>query len=234
MIWDGVIAGTWPPVSTRRLGPFTLREGGGGGKRVEAASCEGTPSDEELSAAERAIDGPGRRTLFRVDEGQVAFDRMLSARGYLVLDPTLVLSGPVAPLAGVETPPVSAFTVWPALQLQREIWSEGGIGPARLAVMERVSGPRTSILGRMSDQPAGTAFVALSGDTAMIHAVEIRRAYRRQGLATVMMRHAARWAAGQGADTLSVLVTEANDAAIALYRGLGLEGGRCYHYRLRP
>ena len=159
---------------------------------------------------------------------------MLSDRGYLVLDPTSLLEGPIAPLIAQKAPPVSGFTVWPPLRVQRDIWAEGRIGPDRIAVMERVAAPKVSILGRTADQPAGTCFVALSGSVAIVHALEIRTEHRRQGLGRHMMIHAAQWAGRHGADRLAVLVTEANDAAIALYRGLGLAGGRCYHYRLRP
>ena len=228
-----LLAETWPPVATRRIGPFTLRESGGG-KRAEAATCDGVPTHDDLARAERAMDGAGRRALVSVAPDQRELDRMLAERGYLVLDPTLLLQGPTAPLAAHAPPPVSGFTVWPPLRVQRDIWAEGRIGPDRIAVMERVAVPRVSILGRGSDQPAGTCFVALSGRAVVVHALEIRAAHRRRGLGRQMMAHAARWGQDHGADRLSVLVTEANDPAIALYRGLGLQGGRCYHYRLRP
>ena len=32
---------TWPPASSQRLGPFRLRDGAGGGKRVSAAVQDG-------------------------------------------------------------------------------------------------------------------------------------------------------------------------------------------------
>ncbi|QFU07076.1 Acetyltransferase (GNAT) family protein [Rhodobacteraceae bacterium THAF1] len=219
---------TWPPASLRSLGPFTLRDGGGGGKRVSAASVEGTPTDPELDTAEKHTD------LFAVRPDQTDFDMVLADRGYELVDPTLILSCDVAALTTPEPSPVSGFTVWPPLQVQRDIWAEGGIGPARLAVMDRVTGPKTSILGRAQDKPAGAAFVAIHGGTVMVHAVEVRAGLRRFGLATHMMRHAARWAQVRAATRIAVLVTEANTAAIALYRGLGLTGGRCYHYRSKP
>lgn len=230
---DAILAATWPPVATRALGAFTLREGGGGGKRVSAASCAGVPGVEDLAAAEREMDGPGRQTLFSVRPDQAEFDRMLTERGYLVLDPTLWLSCPIDDLIR-DTPPETAFTVWPPLQVQRDIWAEARIGPERLAVMERVAGPKTSILGRADDRPAGTAFVAIHGDTAMVHALEVHKDARRKGLGGWMMAGAARWAAERGARTMAVLVTEANDRAIAFYHRLGMIGERCYHYRLRP
>lgn len=228
-----VLHATWPPAATRRVGPFTLRDGAGGGKRVSAASCGQLPDAEDLAAAERAMDAAGGQTLFSVRPDQAEFDRMLTARGYLVLDPTLWLSCPIDRLTAAP-PPETGFTVWPHLQVQRAIWAAGRIGPERLAVMERVTGPKTTILGRVNDRPAGTAFVAIHDGTAMVHALEVLKDARRKGLGRWMMAHAARWAAERGANEMAVLVTEANDRAIALYRDLGMTGERCYHYRLRP
>lgn len=230
---DAILHATWPPASTRKLGPFTLRDGAGGGKRVSAASCTGVPDLDALAAAERAMEAAGGRTLFLVKPDQPEFDRMLTERGYLVLDPTLWLSCPIDRLASVP-PPETGFIVWPPLQVQRDIWAAGRIGPERLAVMERVNGPKTSILGRVEDRPAGTAFVAIHDGTAMVHALEVLTGARRKGLAGWMMAHAARWAAERGATEMAVLVTEANEHASTLYRGLGMTGGRCYHYRLLP
>ncbi len=224
---------TWPPADARACGPFTIPGEAGGGKRVTAARCAGVPSAGEITAAEREMDALGRQALFVVTPDQAGFDRDLARRGYLTLDPTLALTCPVERLSDAP-PPVSGFTVWPPLQVMRDIWAEGRIGPDRVAVMERTDAPKTAILGRTDDRPAGAAFVAVHGGAAMVHALEVRAAQRRRGLGRHMMAHAARWAAGQGAADLAVLVTEANETAIAFYRGLGMEGGRCYHYRFRP
>ena len=228
-----VLHATWPPARSWTLGPFTLRDGAGGGKRVDAATTRSFPNEEEITGAERAMDRPGRQVLFAVRSDQNDFDRMLAERGYLVLDPTLVLTCLVEALVRT-TPPVSGFTVWPPLQVQRDIWAEGRIGPERLAVMDRVAGPKTSILGRTDDRPSATAFAAIHDTTAMVHALEVRKAARRQGAAGHIMAHAARWAQAQGAETMAVLVTEANVGAVAFYRRLGMDGARCYHYRVRP
>lgn len=225
---------TWPPAGARSCGIFTVPEGAGGGKRVTAAHCEGEPGDEEITAAERAMDAAGRQALFALTPDQTAFDRELARRGYLALDPTLALSCPVAQLTNAPPPPVSGFLVWPPLQVMRDIWDAGRIGPDRLAVMARAENPKIAILGRMDDRPAGAGFAAVHDGAAMVHALEVRKAQRRRGLAGHMMAHAARWADGHGATEIVVLVTEANEAAIAFYRGLGMEGGRCYHYRVRP
>jgi ribosomal protein S18 acetylase RimI-like enzyme len=86
----------------------------------------------------------------------------------------------------------------------------------------------------MNDRPAGAAFVALDPPYAMLHALEVRPDARRQGLARIMVRAAARWAQAQGADHLAVLVTRENVAAQSLYARLGLRRAGGYHYRARP
>ena len=47
-----------------------------------------------------------------------------------------------------------------------------------------------------------------------------------------MMRAAADWARGQGADWLGLVVTEANGGARALYDSLGMVVAARYHYRV--
>jgi len=129
---------------------------------------------------------------------------------------------------------VAAFSIWPPLAIQAEIWATGDIGPARLAVMARVTGPRVALLGRVQDAPAATAFVACDGDVAMLHALVVLAPARRQGLGRCLLHAAAVWARAQGAAHLAVLVTQANTAANALYATAGMTAVTQYHYRTAP
>ena len=83
----------------------------------------------------------------------------------------------------------------------RALWAEGGIGPARLAVMDRVTLPKTAILGRTGDRAAGVAFVAATGDCAMLHALEVDDplAVRLPGAAESLRQGLASGLARQGA-----------------------------------
>jgi GNAT superfamily N-acetyltransferase len=119
------------------------------------------------------------------------------------------------------------------LAIQCEIWATGGIGPARLAVMDRAALPKTSFLGRTQDRPAGTAFAAIHDGIAMLHALEITPARRRRGLGATMMRAAAHWALEQGAADFSLLVTRENKSALGLYASLGFSPVGQYHYRAK-
>ena len=104
-------------------------------------------------------------------------------------------------------PPVSCFDIWPPLAVQDEIWTQGGIGPERRAIMDRAGGPKTSLFGRINDRPAGTAFIAIHDGLAMLHALEIAGPARRKGLARLMVRAGAAWARDHGARLFTVLVT---------------------------
>lgn len=224
---------TWPPAARREVGPWTIREGQGGGKRVSAATARRAVGAEDVAEAEDAMRALGQAPLVMIRDGEAALDALLAASGYAVLDPTDAFAAPLAALDLPPPPRLAAIPAWPPLAIQRELWAEGGIGPARLAVMERAQHPKTSLLARMDDRAAGTAFVALHDGMAMVHALEIQPRFRRRGLGRQMMAGAIHWARAQGARDLGLVVTRANAAAQALYASLGLRRVGHYHYRMK-
>jgi GNAT superfamily N-acetyltransferase len=220
---------TWPAAAISRAGGFLIREGKGGGKRVSAATPDtGAPDIDAADAAMRAL---GQTPLYMLRAGDAALDADLEERGFAVVDPVNLYVAPVATIAA-EIPKVRVFDIWEPLAICAEIWAEAGIGPARLAVMHRVAGPRTALLSRLGQMPAGTGFVACDGEVAMVHALEVRPEARRNGLARQMMQHAATWAGRNGATHLALAVTRANAGANALYSSLGMEVVGQYHYRM--
>ena len=225
---------TWPAAETRRLGPWTLRRGEGGGSRTEAASLDGAPGDlaADIAAAAAAMRGWGQHPLFIVRDGEDGLDAALAAAGYTIPDRTVILAAPAAMLAapGGE----AAIPVEAPLAAMVEIWAAGGLGPERLAVMARAPEPRTCLLGRLGDRPAGCAFVAVHRGIAMLSALEIAGFARRRGLAGRLVRAAAAWAAGRDAPTLALAVKRDNAPALALYAGLGMAAAAAYHYRRAP
>lgn len=223
-----VMEATWPPASSWQFGPFTLRDGAGGGKRVSAASLNGSFTKADLEALETVMPAP----LMLVRAGETALDAALDARGWRIVDPVVAYAAPVDRLVA-DLPRLTAFPHWPPLEIARSVWAEGGIGPARIAVMERVQAPKAALLGRIDDRSAGVAFVACHGDEAMLHALEVRQSHRRQGLGKNLLYAAANWAAAQQARRLSLVVTRQNAAARALYARLGMEVVEEYHYRMK-
>jgi len=228
-----VVAATWPAATVTRTGPWLIRDGQAGGQRTMATTAAAAFSSADLSTAEAAMSALGQPSLFMIRDDAADLDALLAANGYQIKDPVTAYTCPVATVTG-PLPPVSAFAVWPPLQIMRDLWAEGGIGPGRLAVMNRVTGPKTAILARTSGRAAGTAFVAIHDDIAMIHAIEVTPSLRRKGAGATILRSAANWAAARGALYFSLVVTDANTGANALYKGLGLTPVARYHYRIKP
>lgn len=230
-VLHAVAEATWPPFATHRAGPWLIREGRGGGQRVSAASPVEAWDEADIAGAEAAMRDLGQSPLFVIREGEARLDAALAARGYALHDPVVAYAAPVADLAAVAPEFLTSFPHWPPLAVARQMWEEGGIGPARIAVMERVAGPKTCILGRTGDRAAGVAFTAIHGDVAMLHALEVAPALRRNGCGHNILRAAAGWARDHGATTLTLLVTERNLAARALYASLNMQVVGQYHYR---
>ncbi len=222
---------TWAPASIRQEGPWTIREGQGGGQRVSAATARAPVQERDLDRAEEAMRSLGQTPLFMIRSGEDALDEMLAGRGYRVADPVNYWLAPVETLSREPLPRARLFTIWEPLAIQLDLWAEGGIGPGRIRVMERVRAPRTSILGRHDQVAAATAFVARHEGVALVHALEVVPSCRRQGMAGLICRQAAIWARDEGAGFVGALCTRANTGANALYASLGMRVVEQYHYR---
>lgn len=224
---------TWPPASTLGVGAFTLRDGAGGGKRVSAATPNGpetTVEDIENAAAVMAAAQCPR--LFRLSPGHKVVDQMLTDLGYQIIDPTTLFIAPTANLLKPDQAPLAAIAAETCLGIQADIWEDGGIGPARRAVMARAASPKAWLLARVNDRAVGAGFVSVDQGIAMVHALDVRRHARRQGAGRAMMHRAAAWAQTHDAVHIGVAVTQANVAATTLYASLGMTVVEQYHYRI--
>ena len=134
--------------------------------------------EADITAAEATHAGWGQPALFAVEDGDGALAAALAARGYRAANPTLILSAPLGPLTDRAIPPVTALESWPPLAIQRDLWRQLGVGDARQAVMARVAGPHTAILGRVEDRAAGAAFAAVHGGIGTLHALAVLPRWR--------------------------------------------------------
>lgn len=225
---------TWPPAGRQHLGAWTIRDGQGGGNRVSAATEDWPVTEADLFAAEAAMLALGQERLFQIRAGEDRLDKLLEDHGYILRDPVNIWAIDVNKLTGEHIPPATAYTMWPPLELVREIWEQGGVGAARQAVMQRADCEKTAILARVGDHPGGAAFVGLHDGVAMVHALYVLPAQRRQGAGQILIRAAAKWASGHGARVLSLIVTQGNHAANPLYANMGMTIVGHYHYRVRP
>lgn len=227
--FDEVWQATWPAAEYAQHGGFRVARGLGGGGRVSAARVTGPWLAGDIAAVESQHAAWNQPALFAVEDSDVALADALAGRGYVREKPTLILDVAVERLAQA-IPPVTAMESWPPLQITRDIWTAQDIGPARQAVMERILGPKTSILGRTQDRAAGAAFVAVHGGIGTVHAVAVLPEWRRKGLAGWLIRRAAQFSARHGADRLALAVTAGNAGARAAYDALGFGQIGSYAY----
>lgn len=230
-----LVDATWPCARAFTLGPFLLRDGQGGGKRVSAASLAAQGwGDADIPRAETAMRDMGQPPLFAIwpdMAGHLALDAALAQRGYEIIDPCVVYHGQIDAILETAFDMSKTYPHWPPLAIGLDIWQQAGIGPARVAVMGRARGTKTAVLARRGDDAAGICFVAIAQDWAMLHALEVAAQHRRQGCAQNIIARAAHWARAEGAVHLGLVVTKANHAARALYEKLGMAQIGRYHYR---
>jgi GNAT superfamily N-acetyltransferase len=215
---------TWPSETVTTDGPWVHREAVGAGNRLNATTLELTSGGVPNNIPDRP--------LFMVRGDQSALDIALEKRGYAIKDPVTAYVINVDKIAQASGP-TRVFTAWPELAVMAEVWATGGIGPERIASMERVKTAKTGFLCRANDRAAGVAFAAISGELAMLHGLEVLPQARRTNVATDILRQAAYWADQNGAHQLAVLVTTANTVANAVYQNMGFMKAVGYHYRIR-
>ena len=228
-----VIEHTWPAYDTRTHGQWTIREGRGGGKRVSATTLNRFRELPNLKDAEEGMQALNQRPIFMIREGEGDLDYLLAKEGYEFTDYSNIYIAPIEGFAKTKPPRLSVFDIWEPLQIQNDIWSNAGVGSSRTAVMHRVKGPKTSFFLRWENHPAGTAFIGIHNNIAMVHAMEILPQQRRKSVATLAMYQAAIWAKSFGAHTLSVICTKENLGANALYASLHMQLVGGYHYRTK-
>ena len=223
---------TWPAQSIRRHQGWDIRNGAGGGKFASAATLS-QESLADIAVAEQTMLALGQAKLFMIRQDDTELDTALAERGYEIIDPVTLYVCENAALVPEMLPQAQSYAIWEPLQVMREIWAAGGITPERIELMHRVQGPKTGLLARSADTPAGAAFLALDGDIAMIHAVEVLDSFRRTGVARKLMAQAAKWAQDNGANYMSLMTTTHNAAANELYLSMGMIPAGTYHYRIK-
>lgn len=225
---------TWPPAQSARFGGLVAGRGAGGGGRLSSIRQVGDWGEADLDAALAQQDAWGESRLVRVFDGQEALAGAARARGLAPRQPTAILAAPLEVLLAGAIPRMTAFALWPPLAVQRAMWQAHGITPARQAAMARVAGPHVAVLGRHGDRAAGTGFCAVCGPVAGLHAVVVEPAMRGARLGEHMLRRAAEWAHGQGAQVMALAVTRENAPALRLYTRLGFQETAGYVYFAAP
>jgi N-acetylglutamate synthase len=208
---------TWPARRTRQEAGWEIRDGAGGGKRVSAVTLA-QKDLADIDWIEATLTAQGQEHLFMIRDGDEILDEALAARGYEIIDPVTLYLCETAYLRPASLPRAQSYCIWEPLHIMREIWAAGGIHAPRIALMHRVQTPKTALLARSGDTPAGVGLLPC---------------FRRRGVAKKLMAQAAKWADDHGARYMALMTTRDNKAANRLYSSLGMRPVGHYHYRIK-
>ena len=223
---------TWPAEEFLELPEWKLRKSIKGGKRVSAATKIRESGIPDIQVAENTLAEWCQDKLFMIKAGENSLDEALKKRGYYIVDPTNIWSISSELLSMQKIPPVTAFSIFPPLAIQRELWIANGIDASRIEIMDRVKTPKTTIFGRINAKPAASAFVAIANKMAMVHALIVDHKCQRQGMGKFVMQKVGAWAHQLGAESVIVLCPKKNQSANNFYKSLGMHLIGEYHYRL--
>ncbi|MCB4823331.1 GNAT family N-acetyltransferase [Roseicella aerolata] len=223
-------------------GPFVLKAFLGGTGRANACCALDPAPDPDLAARIGRIEAtyhrlglPSRFRSTPLDPPGLA--EALLARGYLPdKDPTIVHAGPLVPVARPDAEvrdEGGPSEAWMALVATAEHQT-----PARRAEKLRnkdlLAAPGAWLVLREEGVDAACLFAVADGAHCGIFDLATRPDFRRRGLGARLIRAAAQWARGLGAEALYAQVASGNRPSRALQESLGLREAYRYSYYVKP
>jgi ribosomal protein S18 acetylase RimI-like enzyme len=233
-----VMARAWQPVESERLGDWELRASSGFTRRANSVLPLGDPGMELDAALERVRDWYGRRGLpayVQTATGaagtQEELCAELEARGWRREVSAQVQVGGLAPVGDLEADVTRVELARTVDETWLRRYQRSGVpGPHVLQVLG--SGPSVwfATVPGTGEVPAAIGRCVVDGRWAGFMAVEVDPEYRRQGLARAVMAALARRALEEGASAAWLQVETDNEAARALYGGMGFAVHHHYHH----
>ncbi|MEE1756388.1 GNAT family N-acetyltransferase [Streptomyces sp. SP18CS02] len=232
----------WPPVESEPLGEWTLRASGGFTRRANSVlplGDPGLPLDEALARVRAWYGERGLPAYVQAATGARGTQEQLCAaleeRDWRREVSAEVRIGALAPIGDLETREVELRrTVGRSDPWLRRYRRSGAPGPHVTAVLNGGPSVWFATVPGDGEVPAAIGRCVVDGRWAGFMAVEVDPEYRRQGLATAVMGALARRALEEGASAAWLQVESGNDAARALYDGLGFTTHHHYHHFRAP
>ena len=236
----------WPALQTVLIDGWVLRFAGGYTKRANSINPTyvGTLETEtdliaRIETCEQLYIARGLPAIFRLTSFGVpaGLDDLLEARGYRVVDHTLVLrcglterSLPVDGLTVRDTPLdewLDHYVTFSGAALDKR--------DAHAAMLRQITGE--SLFGLLLDPsgaPAACGLAVREGRLTGMFDIVTDRTRRRQGFGRALMVGLMSWARDRGASDAYLQVVATNEPAIGLYRELGFTDAYHYWYRVPP
>jgi len=235
----------WPAPRSAVVGDWLLRSAGGYTKRANSANAlqpGATLTPQLLQEIEAHYARQQLPCIFRLCPlADAGVDALLQARGYGLVDPSVVMQlslpangGDGLPAAGVRLQFASSLT---------DSWLDGYCTasarppeqkPAHRTILQSI-GMRCAYASLVQDgEVRAWGLAVLERDAVGLYEVLVHPAHRGQGLGRQLVQGLLHWAGQQGATHADLQVQGDNLRARQLYAGLGFAPVYGYHYRLKP
>lgn len=225
----------WPTADHEQLGDWTLRSSGGAARRTNSVRVSGVPSGDLGNALDYVCEWYARRDQRAQVQSPVpgAFDTVLLAAGW---EPnseshfmTRTLPRDIAPevVAPVDVE-IGALPSNDWLAIAAPDMARGLADPMSRATSQRF------ITVYQDEIAVAVGRLALHESWGMVTSVRTSNASRRNGHATTVMRAIDDVAHDLGIKALMLQVLIDNEAAVALYQGLGYTTHHRYRYFTAP
>lgn len=222
-------------------GSFVARSFLGGTGRANAASSLWPMDDpdlvERIARIEARYEAQGLPVRFRSTPlDPPGFGQILSARGYVTKDETIIFVAPAEDIARADAD-VSVLPTpdgdWMAVTATAEHQV-----PARRAEKERAVGmmmvPAAWLVLHEGGKPVACISAVADGELAGFFDLAVVPEARRRGLSARITRAAAHWAQAQGARWIWAQVAASNQASCVAQQSLGMRESYRYVYYVRP
>lgn len=229
----------WPAIDTATDGQWVMRAAGGYTKRANSIQCLDPEDDGDVPArldrASRWFRDRQLPPVFRVTPltGPAIVAEL--ERSWTLFEPSRVLAMVFGPSAFAADPNTALYPVtsseWLDAQQHLQGYDDGTLQRLR-RVVERIRAPAKGFVHYGEDaRPSATALMDVVNGIAVIGNVITDKEQRRRGYARRLLQTGLAWARQAGARRAALAVLATNEAALALYRGLGFEPAYDYHYR---
>jgi GNAT superfamily N-acetyltransferase len=226
------------------LGAWLLRASGGFTGRANSVlplGDPGLPIDEALVQVTDWYERRGLPTRFQVPLPLATeLDNDLDERGWIGYNPTLVMVADIADVllntsSKPHLAPVTFAGTPDSAWLDTYSYRGQPLPPYAYEVMVKADDPVFAGVpdtGRDDGAYLAVSRGAITGHWLGVTAVDVEVRDRRRGLATHIMRALFEYSYARGVRHVYLQVAEENDAARALYGGLGFSLHHRYHYRI--
>jgi N-acetylglutamate synthase len=243
---DALGARAWPALTVLDLDGWKLRTTRGFTRRANSvwprAFGDRLDLATKLANVERHYAGRGLPTMFQIGPAAVprGLDRVLAERGYQASEPVEVRTARVEALAAALPAPAPGVLLAEELdQRWLEAWARVGERPAvalELAPRMLARVPAAAVYGllRAGGEDVAVARGVLDGGWFGVNDLMTATAWRRRGVASILLSALVAWAAARGAEQAWLAVEAGNGAALRLYERAGFRRAYSYRYRTRP